>query len=37
VQPREAKPFTQQTFAAVWASAIVPPSITDSEFLERLR
>jgi hypothetical protein len=37
VQPREAKPFTRQTFAAIWASAIVPPSITDSEFLERLR
>jgi hypothetical protein len=23
--------------AAVWASSIVPPSIIDSEFLERLR
>jgi hypothetical protein len=36
VQPREAKPFTRQTFAAIWASGIVPPSIIDSEFLERL-
>lgn len=40
-EPREAKPFTrfslQQTFAAIWASGIVPPSIIDSEFLERLR
>jgi hypothetical protein len=32
------KPFSlQQTFAAIWASGIVPPSIIDSEFLERLR
>ena len=32
------KPFNlQQTFAAIWASGIVPPSIIDSEFLERLR
>jgi len=31
------KPFSlQQTFAAIWASGIVPPSIIDSEFLERL-
>ena len=31
-------PFSlQQTFAAIWASGIVPPSIIDSEFLERLR
>ncbi len=31
------KPFNlQQTFAAIWASGIVPPSIIDSEFLERL-
>jgi len=30
------KPFSlQQTFAAIWASGIVPPSIIDSEFLER--
>jgi hypothetical protein len=30
-------PFNlQQTFAAIWASGIVPPSIIDSEFLERL-
>jgi hypothetical protein len=26
-----------QTFAAIWASGIVPPSIIDSEFLERLK
>jgi uncharacterized protein (DUF885 family) len=32
------KPFNlQQTFAAIWASGIVPPSIIDSEFLERLK
>jgi hypothetical protein len=32
------KPFNlQQTFAAVWAAGIVPPSIIDSEFLEGLR
>ena len=32
------KPFSlQQTFAAIWASGIIPPSIIDSEFLERLR
>jgi Bacterial protein of unknown function (DUF885) len=32
------KPFSlQQTFAAIWASGIVPPSIIDTEFLERLR
>jgi hypothetical protein len=32
------KPFNlQQTFAAIWASGIVPPSVIDSEFLERLR
>jgi len=32
------KPFNlQQTFAAICASGIVPPSIIDSEFLERLR
>jgi hypothetical protein len=32
------KPFSlQQTFAAIWASGIVPPSVIDSEFLERLR
>ena len=32
------KPFSlQQTFAAIWASGIVPPSIIDSEFLERLQ
>jgi hypothetical protein len=37
VQPREAKPFTRQTLAAIWASGIVPPSIIDGEFLERLR
>jgi hypothetical protein len=37
VQPREAKPFTRQTFAAIWGSGIVPPSIIDSEFLERLK
>ena len=37
VQPREAKPFTRQTFATIWASGIVPPSIIDSEFLERLK
>ncbi len=31
------KPFSlQQTFAAIWASGIVPPSIIDTEFLERL-
>ena len=31
------KPFNlQQTFAAIWASGIVPPSIIDNEFLERL-
>ena len=31
------KPFSlQQTFAAIWASGIVPPSVIDSEFLERL-
>jgi hypothetical protein len=31
------KPFNlQQTFAAIWASGIVPPSVIDSEFLERL-
>jgi len=38
-KPSEAsgKPFSlQQTFAAIWASGIVPPSIIDSEFLERL-
>jgi len=29
--------FTRQTFAAIWASGIVPPSIIDSEFLDRLR
>ncbi|HEX8680149.1 MAG TPA: DUF885 family protein [Chthoniobacterales bacterium] len=27
----------QQTFAAIWGSGIVPPSLIDSEFLERLR
>lgn len=26
----------QQTFAAIWASGIVPPSVIESEFLERL-
>jgi len=32
------KPFSlKQTFAAIWASGIVPPSIIDSEFLERLK
>ena len=32
------KPFIlKDTFAAIWASAIVPPSVIDSEFLERLR
>src|SRR5690349_18566120 len=32
------KPFSlQQTFAAIWASGIVPPSVIDSEFLERLQ
>jgi len=32
------KPFSlQQTFAAIRASGIVPPSIIDREFLERLR
>ncbi|HEV2806281.1 MAG TPA: DUF885 family protein [Chthoniobacterales bacterium] len=32
------KPFNlQQTFAAICASGIVPPSIIDSEFFERLR
>jgi hypothetical protein len=32
------KPFNlQQIFAAIWASGIVPPSIIDSEFLERLK
>jgi hypothetical protein len=32
------KPFNlQQTFAAIWASGIVPPSIIDIEFLERVR
>jgi hypothetical protein len=39
-KPSEASgdPFNlQQTFAAIWASGIVPPSIIDSEFLERLR
>ena len=31
------KPFSlQQTFAAIWASGIVPPSVIDSEFLDRL-
>jgi hypothetical protein len=31
------KPFNlQRTFAAIWASGIVPPSVIDSEFLERL-
>jgi hypothetical protein len=31
------KPFSlQQAFAAIWASGIVPPSVIDSEFLERL-
>jgi hypothetical protein len=36
VQPRGAKLFTRQTFAAIWASGIVPPSIINSEFRERL-
>jgi hypothetical protein len=32
------KPFSlQQTFAAIWASGFLPPSIIDREFLERLR
>jgi uncharacterized protein DUF885 len=32
------KPFRlKETFAAIWASGIVPPSVIDSEFLERLR
>jgi hypothetical protein len=32
------KPFSlKETFAAIWASGIIPPSIIDSEFLERLR
>jgi hypothetical protein len=32
------KPFNlQQTFAAIWTSGIVPPSIIDSEFLERVK
>src|SRR3954462_1734047 len=32
------KPFDlQRTFAAIWASGIVPPSIIESEFLERLK
>jgi hypothetical protein len=31
-------PFSlKETFAAIWASGIVPPSIIDSEFLDRLR
>jgi uncharacterized protein (DUF885 family) len=33
-----ATPFSlKETFAAIWASGIVPPSVIDSEFLERLR
>jgi hypothetical protein len=32
------KPFSlKETFAAIWGSGIVPPSIIDSEFLQRLR
>src|SRR4051794_23319634 len=31
------KPFSlQQPFAAIWAPGIVPPSVIDSEFVERL-
>jgi len=32
------KPFSlRETFAAIWTSGIVPPSIIDSEFREMLR
>jgi hypothetical protein len=35
---RSGKAFSlPQTFAAIWTSGIIPPSIIDSEFLERLR